>query len=265
MELGGGGGQETPEGFLAWFFPPDDPHALVEGLRPTLAEVARGASVELDWRWQPQEDWDRIWREGLGHRRVTPRLLVAPSWDIPRIDPGEILVTLDPGMAFGTAEHAPTRGCLRLLDTRVEEGDRIADVGAGSAILSIAAALMGAGKVLALEMDPASCRAARENLAINGVEERVRVEEALVEAGAPLPDAPYHGIVANIQRLVLLPLLPGFRASLHSGGWLILGGILSEEGEEVEAAAREAGFTLQEIDWEEEWWSGAFYLGRRSA
>jgi ribosomal protein L11 methyltransferase len=163
-------------------------------------------------------------------------------------------------VAFGTAEHPTTRGCLRLLDTRVKAGDRIADVGAGSGILSIAAARLGAGSVLAFEMDPMACEAARENLSANGVEDRIQVAQETVLPDHPLEGGPYQGVVANLQSSLLLPLFSSFRQALREGGWLIASGILLEEREEVLAGAEEAGFCLEEEDREETWWSGAFRL-----
>jgi ribosomal protein L11 methyltransferase len=164
-------------------------------------------------------------------------------------------------MAFGTAEHATTRGCLRLLDRRVREGDRIADIGSGSGILSIAAAHLGAREVLGIEVDPMACEAAQENLLANGVEGRVRIVVDEIQGSDPIPQAPYQGIVANIQRFILVPLLPSFRASMDQGAWMILSGILLEEREELLRATAEAGFTLDEEDQEGEWWSGVFFPG----
>ncbi|MGW8266710.1 MAG: 50S ribosomal protein L11 methyltransferase, partial [Longimicrobiales bacterium] len=222
-----------------------------------LREVgAQGA--ELRWAWQPQEDWETLWRRGLGPRRITDRLLVAPSWEVPEVGGGEILIVLDPGMAFGTAEHATTRGCLRLLDTRVGEGDRVADVGSGSGILAIASARLGAREVLAVEVDPLACEVAEENTAANGVRDRVKILAEEVGVTGTLPGSPYQGVVANIQRSVLLPLLTTFRDSLVDGGWLILSGILTEERDEVLDTTSRHGLALEEEDEEGEWWSGAF-------
>ncbi len=258
MELGGRGVQETEEGFVTYLPPPAGLEEFLARARERLDAVHPPEGVELSWRWQAQEDWAVLWRRGLGPRKVTPRITVAPSWEIPEPAPGEHLILLDPGMAFGTAEHATTRGCLRLMDPRVRPGDRVADVGAGSGILSIAAALLGASRVLALEMDGISCQVARENLAANGVEGRVEVVEAVVEGNAPLPGSPFHGVVANLQSCLLLPLLPSFRESLHPEGWLILSGVLQAERDGILTAAEGAGLALQGQDLEDEWWSGAF-------
>lgn len=116
-----------------------------------------------------------IWRRGLAPRRVTPRIVVSPTWEVPTLTPHEHLVSLDPGLALGTAEHPTTRGALRLLDSRLRAGDRVADVGTGSGILAVAAARLGAGSVLALDVDPWPAAVARDNVERNGLSDRVRV------------------------------------------------------------------------------------------
>jgi len=263
MELGGRGVEEKEGSFTTYLPPPKDLDGFLREARSRVRGVA-SPGTELLWAWQPQEDWESLWRRDLGPRRITDRLLVAPTWDIPQVGAGEILIVLDPGMAFGTAEHATTRGCLRLMDSRVRDGDHIADIGSGSAILSIAAAHLGARGVLAVEADPMACEAALENVAANGVTDRVRILAEEVGGTDPLPEAPFHGIVANIQRVILLRLLPAFRESLVEGGWVILSGILTEERDEVLAAAADCGLLLDEEDQEEEWWSGGFRLSSSS-
>jgi ribosomal protein L11 methyltransferase len=259
LELGGRGVEEDPEGFTTYLAPPDDLDTFLSDAKGRLEKVAPGRA-RLEWAWQPHEDWEDLWRQGLGPRRITPRIVVAPTWDTPEAEPGEILITLDPGMAFGTAEHATTRGCLRLLDGRVREGDRIADIGSGSGILSIAAAHLGAKQVLGIEVDPMACEAARENLQANSVEDRVRIVVDEIQGSEPIPEAPYQGIVANMQRFILVPLLPSFKASLDGDAWMILSGILLEEREDLLQATTEAGFRLDAEDQEDEWWSGVFFL-----
>jgi ribosomal protein L11 methyltransferase len=112
--------------------------------------------------------------------------------------------------------------------------------------------------VLAVEMDPLACEVAEENIAANGVQDRVRILVGEVQEGDPLEGGPYQGVVANIQRSVLLPLLSTLRRSLVTGGWLILSGIQAEERDVVLSAASLHGLILEGEDGEGEWWSGAF-------
>ena len=261
MGLGGGGVEEKGDSFTTYLLPPEDLEGFLRVARSRVDELDLPGAA-LRWRWQAQDDWEVLWRRGLGPRRITHRLVVAPTWQVPEMREGQILILLDPGMAFGTAEHATTRGCLRLLDSRVKEGDRLADVGAGSGILSIAAARLGAREVLAVEGDPMACETARQNLAANGVQGRVRVLQEEYQGLEPLPGGPYRGIVANIQSSVLLLLLPAFRDSLDGDGWVILSGILVAEREGFLSGAAGHGLGLEEQDWEGEWWSGVFSPSR---
>lgn len=260
FELGADSVQESEDALVTYFPPPADPDEFFGTVRRSLEALSPSASFELTWRWQAQEDWETLWRRGLGVRRITPRLLVVPSWEPIETGLDDIPIFLDPGMAFGTAEHATTRGCLRQLDQRLVPGTRIADVGAGSGILSIAAALLGADAVTALEMDPMSCETALENLAKNGVEDRVTILTTRVDGGKVLPDAPFQGIVANLQSHLLRPLFSTFRASLSPGGWLIVSGVLDGQQDEILPTASSEGFVFLEEDREEEWWTGVFEM-----
>jgi ribosomal protein L11 methyltransferase len=264
VELGGRGVEEEGGAFTTFLPPPEDLEGFLRLVRSRIDELAL-PGAELRWGWRAHDDWEILWKKGLGPRSVTDRLIIAPSWEIPDVEEGQILIVLDPGMAFGTAEHATTRGCLRLMDSRVREGDRIADVGSGSGILSIAAARLGAREVLAVDGDPLACDAARENLMANEVQGKVRVVQEEYRGREPLPGERYQGIVANIQPSVLLPLLPAFRDSLEEGGWLILSGILAEERGSVLSVAAGYGLNLEEEDPEGEWWTGAFSLASARA
>ncbi|MBI4541324.1 MAG: 50S ribosomal protein L11 methyltransferase [Gemmatimonadetes bacterium] len=134
--------------------------------------------------------------------------MVVPTWDAFEPAPGEIVVRVDPGMAFGMAEHATTRGCLRLLDLAVRGGERVADVGTGSGILAITAAKLGAAAVTALEMDPFASEAAERNVRYNGVAERVGIAVRGVAAEGVAAMGPFDGIVANIESRTLVALMP---------------------------------------------------------
>lgn len=230
---------------------------IVDEIRLRLDRILDGPA-HVRFRWQSHQAWEESWKRGLEPRRITSRLVVSPSWMDPELEAGDLLVVVDPGMAFGTAEHPTTRGSLRLLDRLIEPGQRVADVGAGSGILSIAAARLGADEVVALEVDPASCETARENVRRNGVADRVRVEERDVTPEFLPGEALFDGIIANIESGVLLRLLSAFRSGLREGGWLILSGVLADESAQVQSAAEREGFRFHTEDCEGEWWSAAF-------
>jgi ribosomal protein L11 methyltransferase len=220
-----------------------------------VTQFPEGAELRVELRWQENEDWALTWKRGLQPRQITDRIVVKPTWTEWEAKGGEVVIDVDPQMAFGTGEHATTRGCLRLLDASLRPGDRVLDVGSGSAILGIAAARLGAGEVVAVEYDPDANLNARENLERNGVAERVRIIEALADPALLSELGRFDLILANILSGVIRPLLPSFRTALAAGGRLIVSGILQTEYEEVVRAALASGLRLEREDREDEWWS----------
>lgn len=264
VALGGGAVEERDDRLITYVVPPADAEAFVAEADARLREAAPDGGFRLEWRWRENEDWLEAWRRGLKPRRIG-RLVVTPSWESPDLGEGDLAVVIDPEMAFGTGEHASTRGVLRLLQQAFRAGDRVLDVGAGSAILSIAAARLGAPEVLAVEADEDAIENARDNIERNGVADVVEFVHALVDDDflAGQGDGRFDLILANILSGVLVPLLPAFRRALASSGRLILAGILDEESERIAEAAERAGFTLLAEDREEEWWSALFEVAGR--
>jgi ribosomal protein L11 methyltransferase len=250
--------EETDGGVVTYVPAPDDAEAYVAELRAALdEELPASAATQVSWRWQANEDWAAKWREGLAPRQVTERIVVKPTWTEWEARRGQVVVDIDPQMAFGTGEHATTRGCLRLLDDALRPGDRVLDVGSGSAILAIAAAMLGAAEAIAVEYDPDANLNARENLERNGVEDRVRIVEAMADPPLLTELGRFDLLLANILSGVIRPLLPAFRAALGGDphGRLIVSGILRTEAPAVMHDAEAAGFRIVRIDEEEEWWS----------
>ncbi|WP_420127616.1 50S ribosomal protein L11 methyltransferase [Longimicrobium sp.] len=250
--------EEADGGVVTYVPEPRDPDAYVAELREALEEeLPSSATPEISWRWQANEDWAAKWREGLAPRQVTERIVVKPTWTEWEARPGQVVVDIDPQMAFGTGEHATTRGCLRLLDDALRPGDRVLDVGSGSAILAITAAMLGAAEAIAVEYDPDANLNARENLERNGVEDRVRIIEAMADPALLEELGRFDVLLANILSGIIRPLLPSFRASLGGSprGRLIVSGILRTEAPAVMHDAEAAGFHIVRIDEEEEWWS----------
>lgn len=256
VALGGGAVVEEGDSLVTYLPPPDDPDAFAAAAGVRLA-AALPWEPELSWRWQEAEDWARKWKEGLRPRPVTDRVVVKPTWTEWDASDGQVVIDIDPQMAFGTGEHATTRGCLRLLDGALRPGDRVLDVGSGSAILAIAAALLGAGETIAVEYDPDANLNAHENLELNGVEGRVRIVEAMADPALLRELGRFDLLLANILSGVIRPLLPSFREALggSSGGRLIVSGILRAEHADVVRDAEAAGFRVASTDEEEEWWS----------
>lgn len=178
----------------------------------------------------PDDSYLDAWREFAEPVRVGCHLLVQPAWrsDVPAA-PDDVVVRLDPGHAFGSGTHPTTRLVLSLLERFLEPGASVLDVGTGSGVLAVAAALLGASTVIATDLDPAAVRAARANAVANGVSERVVVTDL------PLGsiDAVVDLVLANIGASVLRELAPDLLAHVRPGGKLILAGLLEDQATEV--------------------------------
>jgi ribosomal protein L11 methyltransferase len=253
--------EERPDRVITYLQPEraQTPESYVAELAQQLRSFNSNVLPEIAWEWLPERDWSEEWKRGLGPRHVGKRLVIAPSWTEPEAGPGDLVITIDPQMAFGTGEHASTRGALRLLETCLTRGARVLDVGTGSAVLAIAAAMLGAERVLAVEADADSLINAQENIVRNGVADRIQLENVRVDdsylrafAGTRLDV-----ILANILSGVIVPLLPALHTAIEPAGTLIIAGILQEEAAAVRAAAQAAGFTILREDREEGWWSAA--------
>jgi ribosomal protein L11 methyltransferase len=197
-------------------------------------------------------DWTEGWKALIGAHTLGA-LDVVPPWLADGRDPARTVV-IDPGMAFGTGDHPTTRGVVRLMADAVRPGDVVADLGAGSAVLAIAAVKLGAARAAAIEFDPDAIGNAEENAARNGVADRVVVIEG--DAGVLLPlVAPVRLVLANIISSVLTALLPAIADALAPGGDVILSGILWEERDHMLAVLSDGGWRVVAEDREDAWWS----------
>ena len=231
---------------LVTHFPPD---AEVDAIRNGILSADPRAEVLIGSA--PVTDYSQ-WRASVSAHTIGD-LVIAPPWLAARFDPASTIV-VDPAMAFGTGEHATTRSVVLLMQGIVRRGDVVADLGAGSAVLSIAAAKLGAGRVAAIELDHDAIENAEENVVANHVADRVEVIEG--DAGTLLPLlAPVRVVLANIVSSVLIPLLPLLRRSLTPDGQAILSGILSEERDTFIAALDSGGWTIEREVAEDVWWT----------
>jgi ribosomal protein L11 methyltransferase len=223
-----------------------------ERVREAVLAVAPRADVSV--ADTPDIDWSERWRDRIGAHALG-RLTIAPPWLAGRTDP-ELTIVIDPGMAFGTGEHATTRGVVRLMQDVVRAGDVVADLGAGSAVLAIAAAKLGASRVVAIELDPEAIGNAEENVRANGLADRVIVIEGDAELLLPLV-APVRVVLANIISSVLVSLLPAIARALLPGGRAILSGILHEERAHMLDVLDAEGWRVEREDHEDIWWSAS--------
>lgn len=216
------------------------------------AALAANPNARVETAPLPNVDWTEKWKEQL-HVQSLGTLSVAPPWLAESLDPAMTIV-IEPGMAFGTGEHPTTRGVVRLMQRVIKPGDRIADLGAGSAVLAIAAAKLGAGSAAAIEIDHDAIGNAEENVVRNGVADVVRVIEGDASFLLPLV-APVDIVLANIISSVLIDLLPTLGLALADGGHAILSGMLFVERDDMVRAFEDAGWRLDAEDREDAWWS----------
>jgi ribosomal protein L11 methyltransferase len=243
----GAQGVEEVGSALATSFPDE------AGARAALAAVmAVDSAAACNIEPTDSLDWSVAWRD---HARLVTlgSLVIAPPWLAEDLDPVTSIV-IDPGMAFGTGDHASTRGAVLMLQEAMREGMTVADLGSGSAVLSIAAAKLGASRVWAIEVDPEAQGNAGENVVRNDVAGVVHLLEGDASVLLPIV-APVDVITANIISSVIRELLPGMAAALNPGGFAVLAGILDSEKDEMIDFLRRTGWTLRNTYVEEEWWS----------
>lgn len=203
-------------------------------------------------RFLAETDWAEAWKAGYDVLRIGRRLVVKPTWRdyTPQLD--DLVIELDPGMAFGSGLHPTTRLCLEALEDHFHTSATLLDVGTGSGILAIAAARLGALRVLALDTDPLAVQIARENVALNQVESLVCVEVGTVQNFA-LQSPTWDLVVANIMAETIIELTPWLGASLSPGGTLIASGIIPDRADAVLDSLREHGLSPVERRDDGEW------------
>lgn len=219
------------------------------GLREALdaaPELPPGSDITI--RFVAEEDWATAWKQYFKPQRVGRHFVVRPTWETYEPQPGDRVILIDPGMAFGTGLHATTRLCLRALEDVVQTGMTVADVGTGSGILAVGAALLGASSVASVDNDPVAVRVAEENVAVNAVGDRVTVAEASVP-----PTGAWDVVVANILADVILGMADLLRGALKPGGVLVASGIIENRAEDVRQGLSRAGLTVYETRTEGEW------------
>lgn len=247
FEVGSQGVHEDADALIT-HFPPDTD---IDAVTAAISTADSRAAVSISDA--PAVSWDE-WRADVGAHRVGA-LIVAPPWLTDQFDPAKTIV-IDPAMAFGTGEHATTRGMIRLMQSVIRAGDTVADLGAGSAVLSIAAARLGATRVAAIELDADAVATAEENIARNGVANVVRFLQGDAVILLALV-APVRVVLANIVSSVLVELMPGIASALTSDGEAILSGMLVEERDTMLALFGRAGWHVTREDVEGDWWSVA--------
>lgn len=242
------------------YLPADD---QLEATRQQLEEALwhLGQLLPLpapEYRSVVEADWAESWKANFQPIRIGRRLFIVPAWLNPPLGPDDVAVRLDPGMAFGTGTHPTTQLCLQAIERHLRPGQPVLDLGTGSGILAIAAAKLGAGPILAVDIDDEAVRVARENAAANGVAEQITLDKgslAEVLAGRYGPQwvgVPF--VVANILARVIVDLLgQSLAQTVGPGGLIVLSGILDSQAYQVRAALAPNGLTLLAQEQIDDW------------
>lgn len=197
------------------------------------------------------EDWENSWKKYYHTFKIGKRLVIKPSWEEYQAQAGEVIIDIDPGMAFGTGIHASTRFCMKFIDQYVKGGEKIVDAGCGSGILSIAAAKLGAARVFAMDVDELAVKIARENIALNHLEDVIeaRAGDIVEEIQNQQPDM----ILANITAEVVSLLIPEAAKILVPGTYLFGSGIVDSRWPGVKKQLDEHGFEIEQILTDVDW------------
>ena len=244
---------DNSTGILRSYLPIDRTTASrKEHIRIAVDLISRLCSLPpLEERVMEEGEWMESWKSHFSVLHMG-RIVICPSWLEYEAKAGEVVIGMDPGMAFGTGHHPTTRMCLTELERLVTPGIRVLDVGTGSGILTIAAARLGAAHVLALDIDPVAIKAARANVKANGLQRVVKVQRRALSP-EDSDGSGFELVVANLYTKVILDIAPRLMAQLVSQGNIIVSGIMADRVPEVERHLEAAGCTLLRMARDGDW------------
>ncbi|TQR10609.1 50S ribosomal protein L11 methyltransferase [Psychrobacillus soli] len=198
-----------------------------------------------------EEDWATAWKKYYHPVKISNRFTIVPTWeDYERVNTDELIIELDPGMAFGTGTHPTTVMCLQALEKTVQPACSVIDVGTGSGVLSIGAAKLGAASIHALDLDEVAVQSAKENIALNKVEDVVQVTHGnLLDNVNEQADI----VVANILAEIIMTFTNDAYSIVKDGGLFITSGIIATKKEDVRSSLQQAGFEIEEVMMMEDW------------
>ncbi|KKK33146.1 ribosomal protein L11 methyltransferase [Mesobacillus campisalis] len=198
-----------------------------------------------------EEEWATAWKKYYNPVKISEKFTIVPTWEeYEPVSSDELIIELDPGMAFGTGTHPTTVLCIQALERTVQTGDRIIDVGTGSGVLSIAAAKLGAGRIEALDLDEVAVNVARVNIKLNKVQDLVEVRQSNLLDGV---EGESDIVVANILAEVILRFVDDAYRIVKKDGYFITSGIIQQKKESVKEALLNAGFAIEEVISMEDW------------
>lgn len=247
----------------AWFEADKTPLSMMETFRNRLAELAAGneafGPLLLEFHSVNDSEWKEVWKQYFKPFYASEHLVIKPTWESFDPQPDDTVIEIDPGMAFGSGTHETTAMCLSLLEQTIVGGEEIIDVGTGSGILAIGAALLGAGHVLAVDIDPNAVKVASENVKNNHVDNLITVKHGnLLDHISAVCDI----CVANIISDVIISFAKPLKAHIHPGGLFICSGIVSSRADEVKQALCAAEYEIRQKAVKGEW---VAFLCRRNS
>ena len=228
--------------------PEENPMEAVAFLQERLS--AAGVPSRLDTNQVREDDWANNWKKFFKPVEIGKRLAVCPQWETYQNPENRAVLTIDPGMAFGTGTHETTRLCLEVMQDYVRQGQSVLDVGCGSGILAIGALLLGARDAVGVDIDEMAVKTAKENARINGVEQRFSAFQGNLTQKV---EGSFDLIFANIVADVVILLLRDIPAFLKPSGRLVLSGIIDQREADVKQAVKEQGLTVVETRYERGW------------
>ncbi|MEK7396445.1 MAG: 50S ribosomal protein L11 methyltransferase [Candidatus Poribacteria bacterium] len=260
LEMGSGGVQieDIKSGKIrvsAYFPMDDDVGERVFSLRRSLDDIIKQnpniGDPKISLKRVEDSEWTESWRSFFKPIPIGKRTIVYQSWEnIDEFPSRDIRIQIDPGMAFGTGNHATTTLSLELLEKTINSGEKAIDLGTGSGILAISAIKLGADNVTAIDIDEKSVEVAKENANINGVGDKIKV---ICGNLLTVVNDKYDVIICNILTKIILPLIPSIKDYLNPDGSLILSGIMDSEAVQIEDKLSEEKFTILEKIQKDEW------------
>ena len=200
-----------------------------------------------------EEEWSTAWKKYYKPTHIGHKMVIVPSWETYDAKDDEIVIDMDPGMAFGTGTHETTRLCAELLEENIQAGDYMLDVGSGSGILAICASKLGAAKCAACDIDPIAVRTEKENAERNGCDNIDCYVSDLLSDVKNIDGRPFDIVTANIVADIIIRLAPGIGAFIRPDGLFIASGIIDEREAEVDAALKKCGMIKLSAKHEKGW------------
>ncbi len=233
----------------AWFLQDEKLSDTLHSIKQSLKTLSDFGELSLSQKGVHEEDWSETWKQYYKPFRIGDRLVVKPTWEHWDEQPGDLILSLDPGMAFGTGTHETTAMCVELIE-KYYAGGKMLDVGTGSGILAIAAGKLGARDIVAVDIDPDAVRVAKENVRMNGMSALIDVREGDLLKGL---NERFDFAVANILAPVICMLAAPLKHHLLPGAPFVCSGIIAQAEQDVVTALTDAGYQIIETRRRGDW------------